>query len=53
MELERRWTPTGAPGPSTASGNAAAPAENLIDLDFPSLMPGEKYQWDDGYHEYN
>ena len=31
-----------APGPSTTSGNAAAPAEDLIDLESPSLMPGEK-----------
>ena len=33
--------PNGAPGPTTRKGNADAPAANLIDLNSPSLMPGE------------
>ena len=33
--------PTGAPGPTTVSGNTDAPPADLIDLHSPPLMPGE------------
>ena len=33
--------PTGAPGPTTVSGNADAPPTNVIDLHSPPLIPGE------------